>query len=88
MFNSATGGSVGSLSIHVPNERPSHPSMILKGSSDVWSTAAMESWVDFGDGHKSLIDIDSIYPVERTSVPDMNRIAKQCLIHTINDFLD
>lgn len=48
----------------------------------------MESWVDFGDGHKSLIDIDSIYPVEKALVPDMNRIAKQCLIHTINDFLD
>lgn len=29
MYNSATGGSVGSLSIHVPIERPSHPSMIL-----------------------------------------------------------
>lgn len=27
-------------------------------------TIPSESWVDFGDGQKSLINIDSIYPVE------------------------
>ncbi len=53
------------------------------------STKPSESWVDFGDGMKSLIDIDSIYPKETwTKIPDLGRLEKNCISHTLNDFLD
>jgi len=42
-------------------------------NSGIWATAPSESWVDFGDGQRSLIDIDSIYPVEtKTKIPDLH----------------
>jgi hypothetical protein len=60
----------------------------ILNSNDL-STKPSDSWVDFGDGMKSLIDIDSIFPKEtRTKVPDLGRLEKNCLTHTLNDFLD
>ena len=52
--------------------KPSYTSHSLIKNSGLATTIPSESWVDFGDGQKSLINIDSIYPVEtQTKIPDI-----------------
>jgi len=45
--------------------------------------------LDLGDGQKSLIDLDSLYlPEQKTPLPDLPRVNKAVLAHTLNDFMD
>lgn len=71
LFNSC-GGS-GATSNQNPNLVRSQMPAHFANNSGIWATAPSESWVDFGDGQRSLIDIDSIYPVEtKTKIPDLH----------------
>ena len=71
LYNSTGGGNIPSL---IQLSQPAIP-LITGDSCD--STEPTESFIDFGDGCKSIVDLDTLYAVEtKTNVPDFKRIDK------------